>query len=238
MKADEQKDLRQKITVTKDGPYLVSGSVPLNKEIIVSDSEGTPEKWEHGKKLPLQANYSLCRCGESKNKPFCDSAHVKAGFDGTETACDLPHSEQAEHTIGQGLVLSDNPSLCSLTRFCHRSGDAWELTEQSQDPESKQAAIQDAFDCPSGRIVAIDPATGEPMEPELEISIGLIEDPCHKVSGPLWVKGGIPIEASDGIEYEVRNRVTLCRCGRSNNKPYCDGTHKSTGFKDGDPSVE
>lgn len=50
--------------------------------------------------------------------------------------------------------------------------------------------------------------------------------------GPLWVRGGIPVESSDGATYEVRNRVTLCRCGRSSNKPFCDGTHKGVGFRD------
>ena len=38
-------------------------------------------------------------------------------------------------------------------------------------------------------------------------------------------EGRIPIQSADGTEYEVRNRATLCRCGRSHNKPFCDGTH-------------
>src|SRR6266536_1245907 len=50
--------------------------------------------------------------------------------------------------------------------------------------------------------------------------------------GPLWVRGGVPVEAADGFEYEVRNRVTLCRCGYSKNKPFCDGSHVRTKFKD------
>ncbi|MFE2733740.1 CDGSH iron-sulfur domain-containing protein [Streptomyces sp. NPDC059349] len=46
------------------------------------------------------------------------------------------------------------------------------------------------------------------------------------------MRGGIPVTAADGTPYEVRNRVTLCRCGASRNKPFCDGTHASIGFKD------
>ena len=60
----------------------------------------------------------------------------------------------------------------------------------------------------------------------------------QKVSGPLWVKGGVAIEASDGFAYETRNRVTLCRCGRSSNKPFCDGTHCKTKFNDGDEALK
>ena len=54
-----------------------------------------------------------------------------------------------------------------------------------------------------------------------------------EVSGPLWVRGGVPVVSADGYEYEVRNRVTLCRCGSSENKPFCDGSHASIGFTDG-----
>ena len=97
--------------------------------------------------------------------------------------------------------------------------------------------IRDACDCPSGRLVARDKASGEPIEPDLEPSISVVEIPSAKQSGPLWVKGGIPIESAAGWRYEVRNRVTLCRCGRSRNMPFCDGMHAVYGFNDGDESV-
>jgi hypothetical protein len=43
--------------------------------------------------------------------------------------------------------------------------------------------------------------------------------------GLLWVRGGIPVVSADGKPYTVRNRLTLCRCGKSRNKPFCDGSH-------------
>jgi CDGSH-type Zn-finger protein len=55
----------------------------------------------------------------------------------------------------------------------------------------------------------------------------------EKVQRPIWVRGGICIESADGTPYEVRNRVTLCRCGASANKPFCDGQHAAVGFEDG-----
>jgi hypothetical protein len=70
------------------------------------------------------------------------------------------------------------------------------------------------------------------LEPELPVSIGLIEDPVQQCSGPLWLRGGIPVVSADGFEYEVRNRVTLCRCGQSKNKPFCDGSHAAVNFRD------
>ena len=73
----------------------------------------------------------------------------------------------------------------------------------------------------------------EEIEPELPQSIGVVEDPALGCSGPLWVRGGITVESENGIPYESRNRVTLCRCGASSNMPFCNGSHASIRFRDG-----
>jgi hypothetical protein len=84
-----------------------------------------------------------------------------------------------------------------------------------------------AVHCHSGRLVAWDKQSGKPIEPLFEKSIGLVEGPQEGRKGPLWVRGGIPVISSDGFVYEIRNRMTLCRCGMSHNKPFCDGSHLS-----------
>ena len=96
--------------------------------------------------------------------------------------------------------------------------------------ERKNLEIKQACDCPSGRLTACE--NGKDIEPKFEKSIGVIEDPESGVSGPLWIRGGIPVESASGEQYEVRNRVTLCRCGKSKNKPFCNGSHMTSGFKD------
>ena len=70
-----------------------------------------------------------------------------------------------------------------------------------------------------------DKKTKKTVEPVFEKSIGLIEDPAMGVDGPIWVRGGIPVESAEGKNYRIRNRVTLCRCGKSLNKPFCDSSH-------------
>ena len=84
------------ITVTANGPYLVSGSVTLALQTIGVNKAGESTEWIEGKSLPASAQYALCRCGESKTKPFCDGTHAKVGFDGTETASREPMMEQAK----------------------------------------------------------------------------------------------------------------------------------------------
>jgi CDGSH-type Zn-finger protein len=228
----------KKVIIKKDGPYLVSGNLPLGKDIAVAGDEGEPEEWQAGEQYPQQEKYLLCRCGQSKNMPYCDSTHLLINFDGTETADRGEYLKRAEKISGPDLDLTDVPDLCSSARFCHLAGGTWYNTENSNFPEAKKAAIKSACNCPSGRLIVWDKKTGQPIEPELEPSIGLIEDPLAKASGPIWLKGGIELEAADGEKYETRNRVTLCRCGKSNNKPFCDGKHLRSRFNDGDESLK
>jgi len=227
-----------KIMVTKDGPYIVFGGLPIDKQIIGVDEKEEPEKWIKGEDLPSGESCVLCRCGESKNKPFCDGTHGKVGFDGTETASRKSHEEQSQVMEGPTLRLKDAVALCSTARFCHRGGGTWVLTGHSNSPEARKLAIEEACNCPSGRLVEVDKKTGKAIEKEFTKSLSLVEDPQKKVSGPIWIKGGIPVESSDGTQYEVRNRQTLCRCGKSENKPFCDGTHREIGFNDGDESLK
>jgi hypothetical protein len=108
----------------------------------------------------------------------------------------------------------------------------WNLVSQTDNPAAAKHFVREAGDCPSGRLVAWDNASGKAIEPAYEPSIGLIEDPAKGCSGPVWLRGGVQVIAADGFRYEVRNRVTLCRCGASRNKPFCDGTHAAINFHD------
>jgi CDGSH-type Zn-finger protein len=214
-----------KIQVTKDGPYLVSGDLPLSEQLIVTNAEGESLDYREGRKYPAQKQYALCRCGQSSNKPFCDGTHAKIQFEGTETASHRPYLEQAESIEGPTMVLTDQENLCAFARFCDPKGRIWNLVKQTDDLEARRLTEFEAAHCPAGRLVVWDRATGKPIEPAFEPSIGLIEDTEKRVSGPIWARGGIPVISAVGKTYEIRNRMTLCRCGRSDNKPFCDGAH-------------
>lgn len=214
-----------KVKVTKNGPYIVSGKIQLQEHNIVADCEGTATEWRPSTKYPPKEKYALCRCGHSKNKPFCDGTHFKVGFNGTETAGDETYLNKPKDINGPTLRLTDTEELCASARFCHRAGGIWNLVPTSDDPEKKQIAIEETCDCPSGRLVIEDKQAGKVIEPKLAKSIVLIEDPAMGVSGPVWVRGGVPVESMIGKTYQVRNRITLCRCGKSKNKPFCDSSH-------------
>ncbi len=217
-----------KISVLKDGPYVVKGGIPLKEKIITP--VGAHYEYREGKELPQNETYTLCRCGHSSNPPFCDGAHIKEHFDGTETASHLPFEERAEVFDGPGLDLHDD-HRCALARFCHREdGSAWEMTKSSDDPRIREEALKSSMECPAGRLVHYD-KEGKAFEPELEPCITVLEDPQKGVSAAVYVQGGVPLISADGKQYEVRNRYTLCRCGHSMDKPFCDARHVHEGFE-------
>jgi CDGSH-type Zn-finger protein len=220
-----------RIRVSTDGPFLVKGAVPIVRRTILTDEKGESVAWGSGEHLAERESCSLCRCGLSDSKPYCDGSHVGSGFDGTETASHETYEQAAVAIEGPRVVLMDELDLCADARFCAAKGKAWHRVERD-DEESRVIVIEESNMCPSGRYTAVE-LDGTVHEPSLGFEIGLVEDPRAGVSGPLWVQGGIPVLGADGEPYEVRNRVTLCRCGASANKPFCDGMHIEVGFDDG-----
>lgn len=222
------------IKITKNGPYLVYGKPILKQEFIAQNEEGSSWEYKDGKKFPIEGNepVALCRCGRSKNAPFCDGEHVTCGFDGTETATKGPIDRRAKRYEGKNYSLLDAEVYCAFARFCDAYGQVWNLISHDSE-EAETLAIREAFNCPAGRLTIKHNETGQQIEPKLEKSIGVLEDPKLHCSGPLYIKGGITIEGADGQTYALRNRVALCRCGESPQKPFCRGTHASLKWKDG-----
>jgi CDGSH-type Zn-finger protein len=188
----------KQITITKDGPYLVSGGIPLDEKVMVS--HGHERIYQQGKTFEAGETYALCRCGHSKTPPFCDGSHIEAHFNGTEVASTKPFDQRVELFDGPTLELYDD-NRCAFARFCHRAGqEVWTLTEESDDPAARKEAIQAANDCPAGRLVQHDKLNDNAIiEPELEPSISILQDPEKGVSAPIFVKGGIPLVSAEGF---------------------------------------
>ncbi|HEX6261578.1 MAG TPA: CDGSH iron-sulfur domain-containing protein [Actinomycetota bacterium] len=214
-----------RIEVTQNGNYRVRGRVPIYPGRILRSEDGSSIDWELDEPYPLRRTVTLCRCGRSGNKPFCDDTHQTIEWDGEETADRGPTSARRKAVPGQGVTLTDDVSLCTSAAFCHdRVTDVWRLTfHRSDEPEVRRRIEGIVARCPSGRLV-LETHDGAEVEPEYEPSIVVQE------GGPYWVRGRVPIMAVDGRTWEVRNRLALCRCGASGNKPFCDSTHLEIGF--------
>jgi CDGSH-type Zn-finger protein len=212
-----------RIKIVQNGPYIVTGGIPI-KEMIITP-QGHQNVLVEGRELSQSEEYCLCRCGHSSNPPFCNGVHKQIGFVGKETASKAPYNKRIKEVVKGGTMMLLDDNRCAFARFCHRNGGSiWELIDQDRDPKMRAEAIQAANECPSGRLVAV-MLNGEPLEAENEPEIIILQDPSQGTSAGIFVKGPIIVESADGTEYEVRNRVALCRCGESCNKPFCDASH-------------
>jgi CDGSH-type Zn-finger protein len=218
-----------RIKIIDGGPYLVTGGVPLLQRYPAKSVYGEPLEWDPvgagGEQIRASQRYRLCRCGQSAKMPYCDGSHSRHGFVGALTADRTTTAERRETWRGTGITMYDDVVLCASAGFCGtRLTTVWQMIKRTGDPEVRARLLSMIRHCPSGRLQV---SLGEEqlLEPEFSPSIAVIPD------GPLWVRGGIPVEAPDGFTYEVRNRATLCRCGQSGNKPFCDGTHEEVSFR-------
>ena len=220
----------RKIVVRKDGPYCVYGNVPLVRKRQIVSERGEPLTWEKGDALDTREMYTLCRCGQSKRKPFCDGTHGEIDFDGTESAdTHVTTERQIIYPGSTYIVVKHDDYLCTNSGFCgNRMAKISQLVTSTDDIGVRTQVISMIEHCPSGALTYSMRTGKSDIEPDLPQQIAVTtEITSHgPVAGPLWVTGNIPIKRSDGLPFETRNRVTLCCCGRSQNKPLCDGTHR------------
>ncbi len=217
----------RRITIQPNGPYVVYGNVPLVRKSEVVSEHGEPLTWKKDEVLQTGERYALCRCGQSSAKPFCDGSHTRVDFDGSEVADTGNISEREVTYDGTKVFVKDDRSVCIHAGFCgDRVSNVWKMTLGSDDTQVRARIMSMIERCPSGALSYSLEQDGENLEPDLPVEIAITPD------GALWVSGEIPVERADGQPLEVRNRVTLCRCSGSSNKPLCDGTHKENGFSE------
>lgn len=222
------------IQITPQGPYLVFGNPPIDQQYIRENEEGDSWSYEKGQDFDSgKQPVALCRCGESKHMPFCDGSHAHADWNPEETDSKQSITVGTETIDGPTMTLYDNEKYCAFARFCDAYGRVWNLVLETDNPQARELVKHEVTHCPAGRLYVKDKETGEFIEQKYVPGLSLIEDDKINSSGPIWVKGGIRIISSDGQTYPVRNRATLCRCGQSSNKPFCDGTHASFKWDDG-----
>lgn len=94
---------------------------------------------------------------------------------------------------------------------------------------ASEKIISQVEKCPSGALSYFRNAEANTDKTESVIIENIIE---VSPKGPLLVYGNVTIKDKDGTESKKNKVTALCRCGASNNKPYCDGSHTKIGFED------
>jgi CDGSH-type Zn-finger protein len=163
---------------------------------------------------------ALCRCGGSAKKPFCDGTHAKIGFSDRNTAD--PAGNRRVAFSGKDVTIFDNRAICAHAGFCtdglksvfRMHAEPW------IDPDGAALAevIATIEKCPSGALSYAKNGV-EAQPPRREPMVTVTSD------GPYAVTGGIELAGVPFGEGASKEHYTLCRCGASKNKPFCDGTH-------------
>lgn len=227
----------QKIKVTEDGPYEVPTSLNLVHKTQITSEHGEPMTWRTDGDIEMgddDAVY-LCRCGGSSNKPFCDGTHNKIDFDGKETAATNTFEERKEvHEGSTKIIIKRDYSICAESGYCgHRLANIKKLAKETDESIVRSQVMAMIERCPSGSYAYSLDEESDNIEPDMPKQVAVCTEMTDEgpILGPLWVTGNVEIERADGEYMETRNRVTLCRCGFSNNKPLCDGAHRKIGVK-------
>jgi CDGSH-type Zn-finger protein len=196
-----------------NGPYLVRNLEDLRD-------------WR-GDRIETKPVMALCRCGGSGSRPFCDGTHQKNGFSGAKLADQS--ADKRESYQARRITIHDNRSICAHAGLCTAGLDS--VFKYKSEPwiDPAGGAIEEIIEtirrCPSGALsYGLDEVEGG--DQQREPSITVTQD------GPYAVVGGAQLLEQSWAQGASTEHYTLCRCGGSRNKPFCDGTHWSIGFKD------
>ncbi len=212
----EPKEITKKkpcIFFTDTSPYKV-----INLEHFITST---------GRELRIKSPLLLCRCGASRNRPYCDGSHVKIKFKG-EKKPDCVTDRVVEYR-GREITIVDNRGVCSHDGSCFRFLPQVFMPEKHRwirpNQAGKEKIIQTIEKCPSGALsYKLDGKRYQNLDREPAIVVAR--------NGPFKIVGYIELQDDMHSKPECKEHYTLCRCGGSKNHPFCDGSHLRNGFTD------
>jgi CDGSH-type Zn-finger protein len=195
------------ITPRPNGPYVVTNCRLLRR---LGD----------GRTYASERTMALCRCGGSKNKPFCDGTHARVGFSGARADDRVPDARDAY--TGRYITIHDNRGICAHAARC--TDTLTTVFRMKQEPwidpdgDTAERIVATVEQCPSGALsYTIDGV--EHRDRQAAPMILVVPD------GPYAVRGGADLQGVEWGDGASREHFTLCRCGYSRNKPFCSGAH-------------
>ena len=225
--------MKPKILPLPNGPYYLINDMQPKVVYNLQNFKGEP--------LATTVGIVLCRCGASKNKPFCDGTHNTIGFSSANRTLD--ENDDTKKTAikdkrrdypGKEITVHDNRKICSHAAECVKNlSSVFKLGSRpwiNPDASKMNDIIDVVRRCPSGALsYSIDGVEYRDPEEQRNPTVTVLKN------GPYHITGGIELIGED-IQFgegASKEHYTLCRCGASENKPFCDGTHKSSKFHDG-----
>ncbi len=202
-------------------------AAPENGPLIVKNL--TEFKGFDGEAIASEAVMALCRCGQSKKRPFCDGTHASVGF--TSKNDGGVERDDRKTYVGEQITIHDNRGICSHAGDCtEKLASVFNHNQQPwihPDNASVEEIIEICEVCPSGALsYTIEGVEHRDLDSAPEIEI--------ERHGPFRVKGSVSFGAAPWFDQVSREHYALCRCGSSKNKPFCDGKHWHAKYRDDD----
>lgn len=225
--------MKPKILPLPNGPYYLINDMQPKVVYNLQNFKGEP--------LATTVGIALCRCGASKNKPFCDGTHNVIGFSSANRTLDenddtkkTAIKDKRRNYPGKEITVHDNRKICSHAAECvNNLSSVFKLGSRpwiNPDASKMNDIIDVVRRCPSGALsYSIDGVEYRDPEEQRNPIVTVLKN------GPYHITGGIELIGED-IQFgegASKEHYTLCRCGASENKPFCDGAHKSSKFNDG-----
>ena len=222
-----QSGLPASVQAERNGPYLVT-NVPRLIDHLGAEVRPAPQ-------------LALCRCGGSSIKPLCDGSHASTGFTAAKDPKRVP--DRRDTYAGQQLTIYDNRGICQHSGLCtDRLATVFRTAAEpfvAPGGGRMDEIIRAVRDCPSGALsYGIDGT-----EARGQVDWGGTREPAVEVTkdGPYRITGGISLAGADGApepraQGASAEHYALCRCGQSQNKPFCSGMHWYVGFRDPVPA--
>ena len=225
--------MKPKILPLPNGPYYLINDMQPKVVYNLQNFKGEP--------LSTTVGIALCRCGASKNKPFCDGTHNVIGFSSANRTLD--ENDDTKKTAikdkrrdypGKEITVHDNRKICSHAAECvNNLSSVFKLGSRpwiNPDASKMNDIVDVVRRCPSGALsYSIDGVEYRDPEEQRNPIVTVLKN------GPYHITGGIEL-IGENIQFgegASKEHYTLCRCGASENKPFCDGAHKSSKFNDG-----
>lgn len=225
-------DVKPKILPLPNGPYYLINDMQPKVVYNLQNFKGEP--------LSTTVGIALCRCGASKNKPFCDGTHNVIRFSSANKTLEnddikkIVIKDKRRDYPGKEVTVHDNRKICSHAAECvNNLSSVFKLGSRpwiNPDASKMNDIVEVVRRCPSGALsYSIDGVEYRDPEEQRNPTVTVLKN------GPYHITGGIEL-IGDNIQFgegASKEHYTLCRCGASKNKPFCDGAHKSSNFNDG-----
>ena len=232
---DDQLREKPKIVLLPNGPYLLIDDMEPKLVENLKNSKGEP--------LLAIRGVSLCRCGASNNKPFCDGTHGKIGFS-SENKKEVAENSNGHHIakdkrknyVGKRITIHDNRKICSHAAECvNNLPSVFKMNARpwiNPDAAEIEEIINTIRKCPSGALSYSIDGIEYRDQNERKPMVTVSKDGPYHVTGRINLIGDDDNNNIQWAEESSKEHYVLCRCGASNNKPFCDGMRRLINFKD------